>query len=752
MAVEDARALRWVPVTGPLRLKTEVVPEGEGAFTVTLHAWRDAENPALSRYEPVVTGRVRLAPEYGTAVVDTSSVMIPVATSRELGGVGVARRGGLRRRNEVSTTSECQPSSSGTRSDRMPNESVSTGSSELPSARGRMLESEEVRSDRTPQPEQDPYETGALFHGPSFQLLRSLTLSPGASSSLLDAAGGGPPRGLLHEALLDALTHGIPHDRLWTWSVEVAADQVAYPHRIVSLRLFAPLPATGEVRCETRFVGFDGGPRFPRFHVSAFAVGRLLATLDLVEALFPKGVIGAAPPRERRAFLRDRRYIPGLRLSHEEGGTTRLADAEVSGSDWLPGTLALAYEASDDLPAAIAVKEHVAARAAVHPASVSFEPDETAAGGEPSPAATRRVLARCAAEPLTVRALTLERRPGAVVVADVAPPVIDLSPVRGWWDGYFKIGRWPVEDVYFGLAERFVSRVRLEDPAGFAALRGRGVLYLSNHQVGIESILFSLIATALSGTLTVTLAKIEHRATWLGNLIRHAFAWPGAHDPGVITYFDRSNREELPRIIGVLAREIAGGGKSVMIHVEGTRALTCRAPVQKMSGAFLDMAVATGAAVVPVRFTGGLPVAPAAEKLEYPVGMGAQEIIVGAAITPAELAGLTYKERKERAIDAINALGPAPALEQPHAPDPAFAAAVRGWAEQTGASFEHAALFETLRRLHAPGDDIARLIAGARAGVLELPADARGRWLGELARRLFGPRGPEVTTAGAKQP
>ncbi len=225
-------------------------------------------------------------------------------------------------------------------------------------------------------------------------------------------------------------------------------------------------------------------------------------------------------------------------------------------------------------------------------------------------------------------------------MSDAGPPTLDLSPVRDWWDDYYRIGRWPVEDIYYGLAGRFVRRVRLEDPAGFAALRGKGVLYLANHQVGIESILFSLIASALSGILTVTLAKIEHRTTWLGNLIRHAFAWPGAHDPGVITYFDRSNREELPRIIGVLAREIAGGGKSVMIHVEGTRALTCRAPVQKMSGAFLDMAIATGAPVVPVRFAGGLPVEPLTAKLEYPVGMGGQRITIGAAILPAELAAL----------------------------------------------------------------------------------------------------------------
>ena len=42
VAVEDARALRWVPVTGPLRLSTEVGPAGDGVFDVTLLAWREA--------------------------------------------------------------------------------------------------------------------------------------------------------------------------------------------------------------------------------------------------------------------------------------------------------------------------------------------------------------------------------------------------------------------------------------------------------------------------------------------------------------------------------------------------------------------------------------------------------------------------------------------------------------------------------------------------------------------------------------
>ena len=215
----------------------------------------------------------------------------------------------------------------------------------------------------------------------------------------------------------------------------------------------------------------------------------------------------------------------------------------------------------------------------------------------------------------------------------------------------------------------------------------------------------------------------------------------------MITYFDRSNREELPRIIGVLAREIAGGGKSVMIHVEGTRALTCRAPVQKMSGAFLDMAIATGAPVVPVvsragsgRAADGQARVPGRDgrpgdhdRRSDPAG-GAG----GAAVQGAQGAG---DRRDQRPRPRGCRRGPLP-------PDPGFAAAAGAWAARTGASPEHAALFETLRRLEFPGAEMSRLLEGASAGRLALPDDERGRWLAELARRLYGPRGPAVTFGG----
>ena len=267
---------------------------------------------------------------------------------------------------------------------------------------------------------------------------------------------------------------------------------------------------------------------------------------------------------------------------------------------------------------------------------------------------------------------------------------------------------------------------------------------MANHQVGVESLWFSIVASGLNGVSTVTLAKAEHRTTWLGLLIKHCFSYPGARDPRVITFFDRDVKESLPRIVGELAAEMAGPGKSVMVHVEGTRSLECRTPVQKMSGAFLDMAMQVGAPVVPVRFVGGLPAKPLAERIEFPVGMGRQDVWLGRPIMPEALASMPYKERKELVIGAINELGPSNAEERPFMGELALARSVDSWMQQTGVDQPHAVLLQVLQRAGGLTPPIQRLVEGVERGHLPLSDTPEDRWLGELARRLYGPQGPQV--------
>ncbi|MEM6790496.1 MAG: 1-acyl-sn-glycerol-3-phosphate acyltransferase [Myxococcota bacterium] len=701
VGIDDVQVARWLPVTAPVRMKADVDaeatepgatepgategPSGERSVAVTLSAWRVAPRAELSRFEPVARGRVTLSREYPKA----DERMVPPLTPLD-DAVDIA----------------------------------------------------------------SPYADGSLFHGPRFQKMRALRRGSTGATGVLDATPGEVSLGLLNQVLLDAATHPIPHDRLDVFSTEMSPTDVGYPYRLTGMRFFRPPPVEGTVRAEVRFDGFDGGePRFPAFMVQLHPEDGdgPWCVFRLVEVLLPKGPLGVAPPAIRRAFLRDRRpsVEPWLGLSSPHGDATRATPADLKASDWLPGTVAATYRLpaeSVDPVADVAVKDHVGRMADVHPSTVNVLAEEPRSSSAARDVDGSHIEAVSSAQPLTRHPLALERGDGgAVVVRSAGAPTMDLTPVRAYWSAYFGLGRWPVEDLYYGLIERFIGRVHVVDPEAMAAIRGRGILYLANHQVAVESLLFSVIASGLNHAPTVTLAKAEHRTTWLGRLIQHCFQYPGVVDPEVITYFDRDDPTSLPGLIDELARDMAAHGKSVMVHVEGTRALSCRTPVYKMTSKFVDMALATRCPVVPVRFVGGLPATPLRARIEFPVGHGRQDIFFGRPIHPEDFEALPYRERKQLVIDGINALGPDNATEQPHAGDPRFAARVAARGKDTDASPEHATLFEVLAERPDLGRDAAALVAGFDAGGITLDDDARGHWMAELARRLYGARGPAVT-------
>jgi 3-oxoacyl-(acyl-carrier-protein) synthase/3-hydroxymyristoyl/3-hydroxydecanoyl-(acyl carrier protein) dehydratase/1-acyl-sn-glycerol-3-phosphate acyltransferase len=558
-------------------------------------------------------------------------------------------------------------------------------------------------------PQPDPYAAGVLFHGPTLRRISDWALGPSGARATLSAEAG--PAG--RDGTLDALTHLVPHDHLRAWDDEIPADQAAYPLHIRALVLSGP-PPEGASTLEARYLGRQG--RGPTTDIRGLrADGTTWIRFTLQEVLVPKGPIGTAAPEDRAAFLRDRRGVAGVALSRSGADGWVCSPADLHRSDWLPGTVAAVYGSTD--PRRIAAQDAVAAAVGVHPGVVA--PADDAA---------------------TVATLPLLRVPLARAGAAVrtGPPALDLAPIADFWRRWFGVGRWPVEDLYYGLIRRFVSRVTLADPASFARLRGQSVLFVANHQVGIESLLFSILAGGLTEVPTVTLAKAEHRQSWLGSLIVENFSYPGVRDPGVIAFFDRDDKASLPAIIAELAAQMRGPGRSVMVHVEGTRSLDCRSPVTRMSGTFLDMAVDVGAPIVPVRFSGGLPVAPLTERLEFPLDFGQQAIAIGAPIPAAELRAVPYKDRKQRVIDAINALPPARDAEEPLPGDPAFAARVTDWAQARGVSMADAALFEILRTCPDPTPETRALVAAAESGALAAPDPLRAAWLAQLSRRLTG--------------
>ena len=554
-----------------------------------------------------------------------------------------------------------------------------------------------------------PYDDGQLFHGVAFQVLHSLVRTAQGASSVL-RANSDVPLGRLNPALLDGATHGIPHDQLQLWDSRLSPHKVAYPALIPQMLFFGPTPSEGLMRCEVRPDGLLGSADLPAFSVQLIGPDGVWCAFRLVERCFPKGSLGAAEPRLRRAFLRDRQYVEGLVLSRQAEGTTRLTEADVAEIDWLPGTVEAIYGSRE--VEEIARKEHLAVANLLHPSILP------------------------AAIPLTRVSLSVERDEEGVVVRGDGAGSLDLTTVREFWGGWFKHEHGPVEDIYYGLAQRFVRRVVLTDPDAFDTLRGRSIVFLANHQVGIESLLFSIIASALGRLPTITLAKDEHRQqTWIGRLIAHCFAYPGITDPDVIRFFDRSERASLPKILAELQVKLRSSERSLMVHVEGTRSLDCCSPVRTVGGAILDLALSAQAPIVPTRFVGGLPRQRLPERLEFPVGMGRQDLYLGAPIFPDQLAELSYADRRTCVLAAINALGPGHELEQPLPGDPAFEARVEAWQHQRGVSHEGAVLGCTLSELPAPVEGIARLLAAESAA--ELGGDPEGAWLAALRQGLL---------------
>jgi len=220
----------------------------------------------------------------------------------------------------------------------------------------------------------DPYASGHLFHGPAFHLQRVLQRSSAGASAAIDvptAAMADTDRAVL---VLDAALHGIPHDEPELWAGEAARGMVAYPEAITTLRFFADLPASGRLRVEARPVA-SAAPGTLSVAVQVIGDTGVIAEMALTERLLPKGPLGDRPSDERRAFLAERRYVPGFGLSTHEGGVTRLALVAVQRSNFLPGTLERVYGAAGPLPklaAAIAVKEHFADRLTLHPSAIDI--------------------------------------------------------------------------------------------------------------------------------------------------------------------------------------------------------------------------------------------------------------------------------------------------------------------------------------------------------------------------------------------
>ena len=487
----------------------------------------------------------------------------------------------------------------------------------------------------------DVYASGALFHGPAYHRVTSARRSAlGADATIAwDVAADSRER--VSHIVLDAALHVVPHDAMALWFPEVAPQQVAYPARIERFTLFADAPRRGESEVRVRPAGYYGdSSRFPRLTVQFLHEGAVWAELVLVEICLPATRLGALPGLQRRAFLRDGQFVAGARLSDETNGVTKLAMRTLAEAEWLPGTVAHLYGLTADEQAqrvrAVAAKEHAAARLQVHPRDITV----TADGDVQS-----------AALPLLAYRVVVDGTATEATVRDVAPPTLARTAVEAWWHAAaWNSERPELRALFLAACAQFVRGVRVIDPAALAAVRGRPILFVANHQVAVESMLAGMLLPPVIGRPLLALAKTEHQATWVGQLAM------GLNDPAhgpAITFVDRTKQDEMLAKLAEMGRTAHDGSRALLVHVEGTRAQRGGQPVTTISAVWFDLAVRFGLTIVPLRFCGGLPQAGVSERQEFPVGYGGQEFVIGRPIEGTLLAKLRLDERRDRVLAAL---------------------------------------------------------------------------------------------------
>ena len=591
--VADLRLDRWVVVDSPKRLRVVVEPIEPGRFAGRLEVWRDAPRPELSRWETHAQAVITAANNYAGEPTTPAPL------------------------NDV-----------------------------VPFA--------------------NPYD-GTVFHGPAFAtLMDGAQIGRNGSSGTLAVGRCGVPAGAQQPGLLDGALHIVPHTAMSVWTTDSpdvasyteATDlTVGFPSRVVWARFYADAPLEGTVDAEARFVGFDDGDdRLPIVDLWLSVAGKPWAQFRLAEILLDKGPLAEASGPQRRAFVAERKGVPGLslsdRLSH---GVVTLDSARAATQEWFKGTLAVLYDTASQGESQIvdiAIKEAVAdaANNAIHPSQVQIVDGQVS----------------CPALPLERISVEVEQPTQGACRASALLQT-DWQPVRSWSDD--RLGLQPGgfgNLLHWALLSRYVRHVIVTDPAAMAAIRGRPVLLLGNHQVQIESVLGTSIASWLTGTQVVTIAHAKHETRWIGHLLQLLDVAAGCKLDN-IRYFDQQNPQQFLSLIEEIKGDAAARGVSTMVHADGTRYVRSGQRVERLTSTLLDMAIEMSMPIVPMYFAGGLPEKALDQKLEVPYRHGAQDYIFGPPIMPDELIAWPYVDRRRRVMDAINAL--APYSDAPHEPN-----------------------------------------------------------------------------------
>lgn len=266
--------------------------------------------------------------------------------------------------------------------------------------------------------------------------------------------------------------------------------------------------------------------------------------------------------------------------------------------------------------------------------------------------------------------------------------------------------------AFFGT---FVSRVVVQKPDVFAEVASRPLIFMANHQIGLESPLFMALAYAMTGMPIQAIAKPDHVNAWLTFLLAFAQDSLGEGHPFSLLFADSQNPMGLIDNLKKVDKREA----SLLVHIEGTRAAAAGQPVTRLNSFFLDMAIDKNLPLIPLRFVGGLPAEPSEERFELPFGNGRQDYLIGAPILPEQLKKIPYGQRPRFIMELINTLGPGNGEDILLPPDKAFVAKTRFFIDTLGLPRMQAILFAILQTIDDPCEETAQLIKVTQSGMAD---------------------------------
>ena len=234
----------------------------------------------------------------------------------------------------------------------------------------------------------DPYANGDLFHGPAMQPVVSMHRDQTGFEAKLDLSAAFNPGDPFDPVILDGLVHGPPHETPEEW-FPAAENMAIYPVRIERLVILGDLPESGHLVVRGQPVmGPGAGDDLPVLIEAYTEDGKLWARLDLIEKAYPKGLLGALNPLERRDFLTGASDAITAPLSRIAGDRTLVSPVDVLACDWLPGTVAAAWGlpglTGSELVKGVAIKEHFARKWGLHPQKMVLDAPFVKAGSRRS--------------------------------------------------------------------------------------------------------------------------------------------------------------------------------------------------------------------------------------------------------------------------------------------------------------------------------------------------------------------------------